>query len=86
MVVNKSKTKILCISNAQAYSAFLYLQDSDGNTIRSGKGLKVLGFDLDGRPSKHAHAEALKVWMRNTTLILRHLWIAGFSEPKLATM
>ena len=51
MVVNKQKTKILCISDAQFYQASCRILDSDGNTLRSGSTLKVLGFHLDSRPA-----------------------------------
>ena len=86
MVVNSKKTKVLCISDAQTYKAKAHLLDSDGNRIDSGDHLKVLGFHLDSRPSVHAHIRALKVRMRDTVWILRHLRIAGFSEPELATV
>ena len=36
MVVNKSKTKILCISDANTYRASCHLMDPDGNKIESG--------------------------------------------------
>ena len=86
MVVNRDKTKILCISDAQTYKAEAYLTDSEGNDLRSGETLKVLGFHMDSRPSCHAHVRALQVRMRDTTWILRHLRVAGFMESELATV
>ena len=84
MVVNKNKTKILCISDAQTYKAASHLFDSDGNKMESGGSMKVLGFHLDSRPSVHAHVRALKMRMREKYWVLRHLGRAGFTEDELA--
>ena len=84
MVVNKGKTKILCVSDSLNYKASCYLLDADGNALHSGASMKVLGFHLDSRPSVHAHVEALQIRMRNTAWVLRHLKIAGFTEQELA--
>ena len=62
MVVNKKKTKVLCVSDAQTYSPTCHLFDADGNRIEAGSKLKVLGFHLDSRPSVHAHIDALKLF------------------------
>ena len=86
MVVNRGKTKILCISDSQTYKAGAHIMDSEGNKLTSGGHLKVLGFHLDSRPSVHAHFQALKLWMRDTVWILRHLKIAGFVEQELAVV
>ena len=86
MVVNKGKTKILCISDAQTYKARANLLDADGNRLESGGHMKVLGFHMDSRPSVHAHVQALRVRMRDTMWVLRHLKRAGFTEGELATV
>ena len=86
MVVNKGKTKIICISDAQSYKAKAYLVDSDGQRLDSGGLMKVLGFHLDSRPSVHAHVEALKIRMRDTSWVLRHLKLAGFTQDELTTV
>ena len=86
MVVNSKKTKILCISDAQTYKAAAHIMDSEGSRLSSGTHLKVLGFHLDSRPSVHAHVEALRLRMRDTVWVLRHLKIAGFTEPELAVV
>ena len=88
MVVNKKKTQILCFSDALTYKAAAYFEDGDGDRVASrtdGK-MKVLGFHLDGRPSVHAHVEALKIRMRDTVWVLRHLKLAGFTEKELAVV
>ena len=86
MVVNKGKTHILCVSDALNYKATVFIEDSDGNRVESGEKLKILGFHLDSRPGIHAHVEALKKRMRETTWILRHLRLAGFNTEELATV
>ena len=86
MVVNRSKTKILCVSDAQTYKARVHIYDSEGNKLESGSHLKVLGFHMDSRPSAHAHVQAMRLRMRDTVWILPHLKITGFSEPELATV
>ena len=86
MVVNNKKTKILCVSDAQTYKARSFLLDADSNRLESGETLKVLGFHMDSRPGAHAHVRALKIRMRDTTWVLRHLKLAGFNHDELATV
>ena len=86
MVVNKAKTKVLCVSDSQTYKAHAHICDADGAKIVSGSHLKVLGFHMDSRPSVHAHVQALRLRMRDTVWILRHLKIAGFTEGELAVV
>ena len=82
-VVNNSKTKILCVSDSQSYQAEFFIVDSGGERIRL---LKVLGFQLDSKPTIHAHVWALKLGMRETAWVLWHLMIGGFNEDKMATV
>ena len=86
MVVNKKKTAILCISDSQTYKASSRFVDAEGEALRSGHKMKVLGFHLDSRPSVHAHIAALQIRMWETAWVLRHLKIAGFNEAELATV
>ena len=86
MVVNKGKTNILCVSDAQTYKAAGYILDADGNKLGSTDKIKVLGFHMDSRPSCHAHIKALRKRMRDVSWILRHLRLSGFSQPELATV
>ena len=86
MVVNKAKTKVLCISDSLNYKAAAQFEDAGGAVLQSGESMKVLGFHLDSRPTVHAHVAALKKRMRETKWILRHLKRAGFTESELATV
>lgn len=87
MVVNSGKTKLLCMSDALTYKASAFIQDAEGNRLVSANTtMKVLGFHLDSRPSCHAHVEALRRRMRETTWVLRHLKLSGFRENELTTV
>ena len=66
MVVNKNKTKILCITDVQTYTAAAHFFDR----LESGGSMKVLGFHLNSRPSVHAHVQALKARMREKYWVL----------------
>ena len=46
--------------------------------------MKILGFHMDNRPTVHSHVAALRARMRETTWVLRHLKISGFTEKELA--
>ena len=84
MVVNKRKTKILCVSDAQTYTAATHFFDADDERLGSGKTMKILGFHMDSRPSVHAHVRALGARMREKYWVLRHLGRAGFTQEELA--
>ena len=86
MVVNRGKTRLLCVSDSQTYKAKAHIVDSEGSRLDSWDKLKVLGFHMDSRPSVHAHIQALRLRMRDTVWILRHLKIAGFAEAELAVV
>ena len=83
MVVNKQKTKILCISDANTYQASCHLMDPEGNKLDSGPDMKILGFHFGSRPTMHAHVRALESRMRETSWVLRHLKHSGFTEEEL---
>ena len=84
MMVNKSKTKMLCVSDTKTYMAEAFILDGDGHKTTSGGGMKVLGYHIDSRPTAHAHVRALQVRMRDTVWILRHLGLASFTKEELA--
>ena len=84
MKVNSAKTAMLCLSDATSYSASAHIYSSDGNEIRSGDTLKVLGFHFSSRPTVHAHVEALRKRFRRKYWIFYHLRKAGFTEEELA--
>ena len=84
MKVNKGKTKVLCVSDANTYDAACHIFDSNGGKISSGSHMKILGFHMDNRPSCHSHVAALQARMTETMWISRHLKHNGFTEEELA--
>ena len=86
MRVNNKKNKIICVSDALNYKVLAFIRDAEGEKISSAENMKVLGFHFDSRPTCHAHIEALRARMRETTWVIRHLKLSGFSEKELATV
>ena len=84
MRVNTAKTNLLVISDALTYDPAVFIEDSQGERIISGEGMKVLGFTFSRRPSVAAHVEALIRRVRRRYWILIHLRTFGFSEDELA--
>ena len=54
--------------------------------MKAGGCLKVLGFQMDSRPSCHAYMAALKIRTRDTVWVLRHLKRVGFDEQELVAV
>ena len=48
--------------------------------------MKVLGFHFDFCPTVHAHVEALRVRMRETVWVIRHLKHGGLNEKELVSV
>ena len=67
MLVNKKRTKILCISDALNYKATCRIEDAEGDTLSSGDTMKVLGYHIDSRPTAHAHVAAVLLQFLQTT-------------------
>ena len=57
MVVNSSKTAMLCVSDAMAYEADAFILDSDQVRIGCQKSIKALGMHFSSRPDIHAVCE-----------------------------
>ena len=75
---------MICLSDATSYKAQAHITSSDGDTIRSGDSLKVLGFHFSSKPTVHAHVEALRKRFRRQYWCLFHLRKVGFSDEELA--
>ena len=84
MKVNSDKTALLCISDSLATTSAAYINDSDGNKLSTGDGLKMLGFHFDSRPTVSRHLEVLKRRFRQRTWVINHLKHAGFNSDELA--
>ena len=84
MKVNALKTQMLCVSDALGSTSEAFIVDSAGNEIRSGGGIKMLGFHLGQRPTVSVHVEALRRRFRQRAWILNHLKHSGFNKEELA--
>ena len=83
MHVNTSKTKLLVVLDALSFTASASIVRADGQTVRSGQSINILGFHMDGRPTVGAHVESLRKRFRQRYWILSHLRRYGFSEEDL---
>ena len=83
MKVNSLKTLLLCISDSRTYEAGAYIIDEEGNTIESGKEMKVLGLHFCAKPDVSAQVDSICRKFRSRIWYLRHLHHNGFSEQEL---
>ena len=83
MLVNGSKTGLLCISDALNYRPSTFILDSDGQRIDCAETLKILGFTFSSRPTVDAHVATVAKRMRQKYWALRHLKNVGFNNPEL---
>ena len=83
MVVNASKTNLLCISDALNHRPETFIMDSDNNIIESGQAMKVLGFHFSNKPNADLHVELTTKKIRQRYWILSHLRKIGFDQEEL---
>ena len=75
---------MLCVSDASSYKAIAHIIDSHGGRIEAGGLMKILGFHFLGKPTIHAHVDALRKRFRRRYWCLYHLRRAGFDDEELA--
>lgn len=84
MVVNTSKTDMICVLDALAYEADVFLLDSDQNRIGCSKSLKALGMHFSNRPDpSQVQVLAIQKKIRSRYWMLRNLKKSGFTEDEL---
>lgn len=83
MIVNESKTALLCISDSLNFKTLAYIEDSTGERIDCVEHIKVLGFYLSDRTGVSKHVQELVKNIRRRYWSLRHLQKLGFSEEEL---
>ena len=83
MVVNNSKTVLLCISDALNYVPKAYIVGNDGERIDCVDKMKLLGFTFSSKPTVTAHVESITKRMRQKYWALRHLKGIGFNNREL---
>ena len=83
MIVNSSKTGLLCVSDSMSYKAEAFIVDGDGTRINSVDSLKVLGFTFSSKPTVGEHVDSVCKRIRQRTWALRHLSKTGFTQTEL---
>ena len=83
MVVNNSKTTLLCVSDALNYRPETFIIDTDGTRIECSDSMKVLGFYFSNRPTVDLHVNMIMKKLRQKYWVLGHLKRVGFSDLEL---
>ena len=86
MVVNSSKTAMICVSDSLGYTADAYIHDSEQERIGCQEKIKALGMHFSNRPNMWAQVEAVKRNIRSRYWTLRNLKKSGFTEEELVTV
>ena len=82
MIVNDSKTGIMCVSGATSFKAGVKLSGRSGEIVGS-KTLKCLGVTIDSDCSFKSHVKNLAAKIRSKTWTLSRLKRLGMSESDL---
>lgn len=83
MQVNTRKTESLYIWDLKSYLPAAYFHDANGTKIVAGTTMNILGFHLSASPDMSAQVESIKRKFMVRIWILRHLYVAGFSQEDL---
>ena len=83
MKVNTSKTQLMVVSDALSFHPEATIADRNGQEMKSGPTMKVLGFHMSNRPTVAAHVEAIRKRFRQKYWVLFHLRRNGFSNEDL---
>ena len=83
MIINGSKTKALCISDAKSYRTEAYMIDKYGVRIDEVKQLNILGFTFSNKPNMNLKVESMKRSIRSRLWMLTHLGHNGFTKEEL---
>ena len=83
MKVHPGKTVSMCIAELKSYIPKAHFFDRDGNEIRSGNSMKILGLNFSSDPDMRAQVESIKKGFRTRKWILHHLRHRGFSTNDL---
>ena len=82
MVVNDSKTSVLCVSDPLSIQQNAYIR-AGTEDIKGGESLKILGFTFNREPTVNAHVAGVTSRLRSRTWALRKLRRAGFTSEEL---
>ena len=77
------KKGMVVISDTLYYTPHAFIHDHEGNCIKDGETMKVLGFTFSSKPTMHAHIKTVLKRMRQKYWSLWHLKEIGFTPSKL---
>ena len=83
MIVNASKTAMICASGATDYVADAYLLDSDQNRVGCGQSIKALGVRFSNNLDMEAQVQHIIKSVRSRYWTLRNLNKNGFNNEEL---
>ena len=83
MKVNGGKTKALLISELKNYLPKAFFNDNNGNQIRAGESMEILGFSFSSELGMGAQVDSIRKKFFARKWILHHLGHAGFTEADL---
>ena len=83
MMVNSSKTNVICINDALNHERKTFIEDEDGEKICSENTMKILGFNFTNRPTMSAQVSSIIKKFRQRYWSLRHLGKLGFNKEEL---
>ena len=73
MIINKNKTKILCISASKSYQPTTYIMTNKGTKINFESSMRVLGFNFSSKPNVKMHLKITQRKFKCRVWSLRHL-------------
>ena len=83
MLVNPSKTNLLCITPSTTYQVSCFITPSSGNQIESKNTMTMLGFSFSDRPNVSAHVDLIKKKFNCRSRLIRHLKQAGLPDKDI---
>ena len=86
MLVNPTKTQLLCVSAALHSVTSSYIETGEGNRINSQDSLVLLGFRFGDRPSAAPHVDFISEKFNARVWALRHLKAAGVPTNDIVTV
>ena len=84
MIINASKTSLMCMSAAKSFKAKVRVS-LEGESVMSNDKLKILGVTLDSDVSFRSHVETIATKCRAKSWVLGRLRKKGLKEDKLVT-
>ena len=86
MLVNDSKTQMICISPSIHYDVKSYIETTDGASIESGESLSILGFSFSPKPDASAHVALILKKFAARSWMIRHLHAGGVDKTTLVAV